>query len=885
MLVDATHPEETRVAIVDGSRLNDFDFERTSKKQLKGNIYLAKVIRIEPSLQAAFVEYGGNRHGFLPFAEIHPDYFRIPMADRPADAPPLDDDADLDADDQVSGDDDISAYAEERAMVVAQAQQPEILAEQSVAVPASIAAEAPAAFIAPLPDGLAPLGGFGDDSSHDIGLITDFGNAALPMSPPLSMDMAPEMGGDLPPPPPETVGGEQVEEVQREVRQYRPRYKIQEVVKRRQVMLIQVVKEERGNKGAALTTFLSLAGRYCVLMPNTDSGGGVSRKITSHQDRRRMKEMLDQLEVPEGMAVILRTAGMEQEPTEIQRDLEYLLRLWNNIREETLQSTAPALIYEEANLIKRSLRDLYANDLDAILVAGTKGYQLAHDFMRAIMPDAVDKVKQYEDPVPLFFRYNVEKQIDQLYNPVVQLRSGGYIVINPTEALVSIDVNSGRATRERHIESTALKTNMEAAEEIARQLRLRDLAGLVVIDFIDMEDGRNNSSVERRLKESMRFDRARLQIGRISAFGLLELSRQRIHSSLMEINFEKCPHCTGMGLVRSVDSAAISILRMVEEEGIKNGGGDVSLHLPTKISLYILNQKRAALGDIEKRYGLQVFIHSDDEMAPADFRLERARGGGSRERGPAVNSEQVMAEVERPLAVAPAFAEAPAMVDVGESYTPAPSSDGQNGGGFNRNRRGRNGFGRGRGPNPNRQPYQDRNNSTPPGVDAAPVNGAADAPPAFELRGDAASIGHSANGFTPSAEGADGDAQRRSGRRRGRRGGRGRHGGAGGTGGNMNRPPRDPNYQPRENVPRDSTWVPTHQPVPAAASAPIMPVIPASIHEIDTTPRVYNSAPTVESQMAKNPPQAPSSSAPYQVIQDSSDDKPKGGWWRRLTGQ
>ena len=414
-------------------------------------------------------------------------------------------------------------------------------------------------------------------------------------------------------------------------------------------MLIQVVKEERGNKGAALTTFLSLAGRYCVLMPNTDSGGGVSRKITSHQDRRRMKEMLDQLEIPEGMAVILRTAGMEQEPAEIQRDLEYLLRLWNNIREQTLQSTAPSLIYEEANLIKRSMRDLYAPDLGEILVAGQRAHQLAVDFMRTIMPDQLDKVKLYEDTVPLFFRFNVEKQIDQLYNPTVQLRSGGYIVINPTEALVAIDVNSGRATRERHIESTALKTNLEAAEEIARQLRLRDLAGLIVIDFIDMEDGRNNAAVERRMKEAMRVDRARLQIGRISPFGLLELSRQRLRPSLMEINFEKCPHCAGVGYVRSVDSAALSVLRMIEEEGIRQGAAEFVLHVPTKIALYILNQKRAALNDIERRYNLQVLMHSDDTLVPPDFKLERVRtpGGetGTRGRRPSTSRPSDAAEL------------------------------------------------------------------------------------------------------------------------------------------------------------------------------------------------------------------------------------------------
>jgi ribonuclease E len=853
MLVDATHLEETRVAIVDGNRLNDFDFERTSKKQLKGNIYLAKVIRVEPSLQAAFVEYGGNRHGFLPFSEIHPDYFRIPIADRPHDETSGDEDLGPDLDDQGASED-ISAYADEQQEIVAEnAADTALQAAEASPYPAHEPSVIPAAFEA-TPDTLAPISPFGHDQSHDLGLITDFGNAVV--SAPVDLDA---------PPPVETVGGEPVEDVQREHRQHRPRYKIQEVVKRRQVMLIQVVKEERGNKGAALTTFLSLAGRYCVLMPNTDHGGGVSRKITSHQDRRRMKEMLDQLEVPEGMAIILRTAGMEQEPAEIQRDLEYLLRLWNSIREETLQSTAPSLIYEEANLIKRSLRDLYSNDLDAILVAGTKGYQLAYDFMRTIMPDCVDKVKQYEDPVPLFFRYNVEKQIDQLYNPVVQLRSGGYIVINPTEALVSIDVNSGRATRERHIESTALKTNLEAADEVARQLRLRDLAGLVVIDFIDMEDGRNNAAVERRMKEAMKSDRARLQIGRISAFGLMELSRQRLHSSLMEMNFEKCPHCEGLGLIRSVDSAAISILRVIEEEGIKNGAGDLTLHMPTKVALYMLNQKRATLSDMEKRYSLQVLLHCDDTLSAADHRLERARSGNALSRGPAVNTEQVFADTERSLPPPSGFSDEP--TEASDETTPntSPSNNHQGGQGQRRGRFGQNRGGR------NRPPYQDRpqqdrqpyNNApnTSPNVDGANGN----VTPTEVLPDD--SIGNTQSGYVPSADGQD-QEQRRGGRRRGRRGGRGRHSGGAPGGG---RPPRDPNYQPREN-----TWNHGGKHDAPQAAQPVVPVVPASIHDIDTTPRDFSSRPAQTAQ-------APTSSTPYQVINEASDKK--GGWWRRLTGQ
>ena len=886
MLVDATHPEETRVAIVDGNWLSDFDFERTSKKQLKGNIYLAKVIRIEPSLQAAFVEYGGNRHGFLPFSEIHPDYFRIPMADRPQDE--MLDDASDDSD-SVNESDESEDNAEMAAIELrAHADDADTVGndDESGALPL---AHIPAMHVDVLSDihssdvlasdapASSPLAGSDflhhhthdhdhtHDAAHDLGLITDFGNAAIDMptgDTPIDL-MAPAEE----PVPLETVGGEPAEE-ERFRRPPRPRYKIQEVVKRRQVMLIQVVKEERGNKGAALTTFLSLAGRYCVLMPNTDHGGGVSRKITSHQDRRRMKEMLDQLEIPEGMAVILLTAGMEQEPAEIQRDLEYLLRLWNSIREQTLQSTAPALIYEEANLIKRSMRDLYSHDVSEILVAGQRGHQLAIDFMRTIMPDQLDKVRLYEDSVPLFFRYNVEKQIDALYSPTVQLRSGGYIVINPTEALVSIDVNSGRATRERHIEGTALKTNLEAAEEIARQLRLRDLAGLVVIDFIDMEDGRNNAAVERRVKESMRSDRARLQIGRISPFGLLELSRQRLHSSLMEINFEKCTHCAGIGLVRSIDSSAISILRMIEEEGIRQGAAELVLHVPTKVALYILNQKRMALSEIEHRYNLQVLLHSDDALVSPDFRLERVRG--NQDRGPvaAVNMENIMVDPRPPSPPASHFENDDGSSSEAGSDQGSTQPQGQG------RRRGRNGFGRNRNRNqgqgqhqPNQlqqaqQPHPSAHEARGNIVEADPVEGDDN-------------IGNTDHGHSddPAAPGDAADQQRR-GRRRGRRGGRGRRpNGTGAPNGEQNQRPWTRN---NDNHQKDNVTV------PHAAST-----IPASIHDIDTTPRDTHHTPSSYRSGASNPqPRTATSSAPtaYEFV-DQPPEKPKGGWWRRLTGQ
>ncbi len=533
MLIDSTHPEETRVAVIAGNRLEDFDFEASAKEQLKGNIYLARITRVEPSLQAAFVEYGGNRHGFLAFSEIHPDYYRIPIEDR------------------------------ER-----------LLAEEQAAQQADRDEE---------------------DEADD------------------------ENGGF------DEVGGEEPEDVapRRRSRPLRD-YKIQEVIKRRQIMLVQVVKEERGNKGAALTTYLSLAGRYCVLMPNTARGGGVSRKITDGKDRRRLKKIVQELDIPDGMAVIVRTAGSGRTKAEIKRDYEYLMRLWGEIRDTTLQSTAPCLIHEEGNLIKRSMRDLYTRDIDEVLVEGDDGYRAAKDFMRQLMPSHARRVQPYkDDTISLFHQYQVEAQISQIFSPTVQLKSGGYVVLNPTEALVSIDVNSGKATRERHIEETALKTNLEAAEEIARQLRLRDLAGLIVIDFIDMEDPRANSQVERRLKDAMRADRARIQIGRISHFGLLELSRQRLRPSILESSVEPCPHCGGSGHVRATDSTALQVLRVIEEQGIRGQVDELAVYVPAAVAFYLLNQKRDRLVEIERKFDMQVELRPDDDLVPPDYRLER----------------------------------------------------------------------------------------------------------------------------------------------------------------------------------------------------------------------------------------------------------------------
>jgi len=573
MLIDATHPEETRVVVVNGTRLEELDVETSTKKQLKGNIYLAKIVRVEPSLQAAFVEYGGNRHGFLAFSEIHPDYFQIPVADRQA------------------------LLAAQRAENFRETADP----IETVEV-ADLPVEAP--------------------ETVESGETEENGDNGENGDAPAAAEVAPRRTHV------EVVGGDEASEQELERRRARilRNYKIQEVIKRRQIVLVQVVKEERGNKGAALTTYLSLAGRYCVLMPNTARGGGVSRKIINAPDRKRLKAIAQEMDIPEGMAVIIRTAGSERSKVEIRRDYEYLLRAWDTVRGLTLKSKAPALTYEEASLIKRSIRDLYSRDIDEVLVDGDEGYRLAKDYMRMLTPSHAKKVQPYKDPtMPMFHRYQVETQLDAMHSPVVQLRSGGYIVINQTEALVAIDVNSGRATKERHIEETATKTNLEAADEVARQLRLRDLAGLIVIDFIDMEESRNNHAVERRLKEALKSDRARIQVGRISAFGLLELSRQRLRPSLQETTFSPCPHCAGTGMIRSVESAAVHVLRAIEEEGIRRRSSEVTVTVPSVVALYILNQKRGALTAIEERYQFVVYLDGDDSLIPPAYRMDRVK--------------------------------------------------------------------------------------------------------------------------------------------------------------------------------------------------------------------------------------------------------------------
>ncbi|MGB8274981.1 MAG: Rne/Rng family ribonuclease, partial [Alphaproteobacteria bacterium] len=700
------------MAVVSGTRLEEFDFETASKKQLKGNIYLAKVVRVEPSLQAAFVEYGGNRHGFLAFSEIHPDYYRIPIADRAAllaeeaayarsdefepvtpqradrltggGARPATGEPESGAErmegaeangENLEGENGVSereeAESEEAESETAESEEAEgepAERDPAGAGPDEEAAEARTGdeMMATDVDVDVELG-LGPEAEADIEAEPPRSGAGEPEQEPPAGNGGEEARGDLAYSAPavaevtrtpaesevETLGGDEIET---EVVRRSPRarhYKIQEVIKRRQVMLVQVTKEERGTKGAALTTRLSLAGRYCVLMPNTGRGGGISRKITNPQDRKRLKEIVGGIEIPEGISVIVRTAGAKRTKAEIKRDFDYLLRLWTEIRERTLQSTAPALIYEEGNLIKRSIRDLYGRDMDDILVEGEEGYRLAKEFMRTLMPSHAKRVQAYRNPtVPLFQRYQIESQIDAIHTPVARLKSGGYVVINQTEALVAIDVNSGRATRERNIEETALKTNLEASDEVARQIRLRDMAGLIVIDFIDMEEGRNQRAVEKRLKDAMKNDRARIQLGRISHFGLLEMSRQRLRPSLHEFSTERCPHCQGTGVVRSTESAALQILRSIEEEGIRRRSAEINVFVPTKVALYILNQKRGSLNNIELRYRFKVIINADEALVPPDFRIEVVRARTAEEAAELAAAVPPPEEIEEPAAEA-----------------------------------------------------------------------------------------------------------------------------------------------------------------------------------------------------------------------------------------
>ena len=783
MLIDASHPEETRVVVVQDGRVEEFDYENPNKVQLKGNIYLAKVSRVEPSLQAAFVDYGGNRHGFLPFTEIHPDYYRIPIADRQAllaEEAALSGDIDEDeeassraktrgrtrrgrgrgaraakpsADVEGTGEasEDLSAEADagvepetatdDTAEAAVTPEAPDAQAGEEDAIQESHGAPEPddratdtaddedaiqEGHGAPEPDDRATEAADDEDTIRNTDDETpeepdgsdggggravpaiiddeDFKVSAEPedLTAPAGGDEAPVEAAGEPAAADErdsaeprrpgrspgtrrstrrrsprtkregsgrdggarrrsparepasdeadveevdsedsvdTLTGDETEEFRRRRANLLRRYKIQEVIKRRQVLLVQITKEERGNKGAAQTSYLSLAGRYCVLMPNSGKGGGISRKITNPKDRRRLKEILSELEIPEVMSVIVRTAGAQRTKAEIRRDYEYLMRLWDEIRTKTFESTAPALIHEEGNLIKRSIRDLYARDMEEVLIEGEAGYKLAKDFMKTLMPSHARKVKLYSDEkVPLFHKFGVEEQLDAMHEAQVELKSGGYIVIHPTEALVSIDVNSGRATKERHIEETALRTNLEAADEVARQLRLRDLAGLIVVDFIDMEDPRHNREVERRLKDAMKGDRARIQLGRISPFGLLEMSRQRMRPSIYETASSTCPTCHGTGFVRSPESSSLQVLRALTDDAIKGGAGHAEVKVPSPVALFLLNEKRRHLLAVEDRFGLGVTIRADDSLPPSDYSLMRVVEDG--EAPPAIESRE-----------------------------------------------------------------------------------------------------------------------------------------------------------------------------------------------------------------------------------------------------
>ena len=672
MLIDASHPEETRVVVVRGNRIEEFDFESQDKKQLKGNIYLARVTRVEPSLQAAFVEYGGNRHGFLAFSEIHPDYYQIPVADRQAllraEAQEHEDEDDEEngengeerqernrgrrgrrrgrnrdrgerkrdaAADENGETGDETAVADESVDAVEATESNDNGDTDEGAKGGSIAASVEVDVISEEVEVEERPRAAEDNNSDETAPSADTDRGTLEEVPSSHSD-----DHEI-----ESVGAEDaLEEIRDRRRPVRKQYKIQEVIKRRQILLVQVVKEERGNKGAALTTYLSLAGRYSVLMPNTARGGGISRKITNAQDRKRLKEVVADLDVPQGMGVILRTAGESRTKAEIKRDYEYLMRLWENVRSLTLKSTAPALVYEEGSLIKRSVRDLYNKEIDEILVAGEDGYREAKDFMRMLMPSHAKMVQPYRDTSPIFARNGIEAQLDRMLQPQVTLKSGGYLIINQTEALVSIDVNSGRSTREHSIEDTALQTNLEAAEEVARQLRLRDLAGLIVIDFIDMEENRNNRAVEKKLKDCLKNDRARIQVGRISHFGLMEMSRQRIRASVLESTMKPCPHCGGTGHVRSDSSVALLVVRAIEEFLLKDSRSHITVRTPAATALYVLNHKRSTLVELETRFGLTITVEADETVGSQHYSIMR---------GAIAEKPEGFVEMKQPIPVEP----------------------------------------------------------------------------------------------------------------------------------------------------------------------------------------------------------------------------------------
>ncbi len=744
MLIDARHPEETRVAVAKGNRIEEFDFESAEHKQLKGNIYLAKVTRVEPSLQAAFVDYGGNRHGFLAFSEIHPDYYQIPKADR----------------DALLREEAEHAAEEERLRASA--------------------------------DDLEPIDGHHEDDGSDdrpeepeeLGDDAEGSDANEGEAPPARRaPSANEAAAD---------------ELRRKRQNLRRRYKIQDVIQRRQVLLVQVVKEERGNKGAALTTYLSLAGRYCVLMPNTSHGGGISRKISNGADRKRLKSIMADLKLPGSMGLIVRTAGLQRTKTEIKRDFDYLARLWDEVRETTLSSSAPALIYRDSDLIKRAIRDLYHREIEEVLVEGDEGYKAARGFMKLLMPSHVRRVKQHAEATPLFQRYGVEDQLGAMYQPLVQLKSGGYLVINPTEALVSIDINSGRSTREHNIEQTAYATNLEAAQEIARQLRLRDMAGLIVIDFIDMEQLSHVRKVEKAMKEALKNDRARIQVGRISSFGLMEMSRQRLRTGVLEASTKACPHCEGTGLMRTASSAGLQALRMIEDEAARGRGEKVCLRAGREAAVYVLNKKRSELADIEARYGVTVEVLVDESFEGARMSVESS---GPRQVAPVRPPLPVPVEEDEPEIDEIELAEEEEDEEDREEATGA-AEDGDRPGRRRRRRR-RGGRGRSR--------REEEGGLAPEDRQSAEVDAPAESEGAEGRAEELAEGGH------------EEEEPRRS--RRGRRGGRRRRGEERAEGHEADEQPGQ--QQPDAPQPPSPDEAPMKEPVPSE-DAPIAPVEPAT---------------------------------------------------------
>ncbi len=1019
MLIDATHPEETRVVVLRGNRVEEFDFETAHRKQLRGNIYLAKVTRVEPSLQAAFVEYGGNRHGFLAFSEIHPDYYQIPVADRQA---LIDADAraardDEEADEQPRGNrrprggrnrNRERSHTRRSETVQSDPLPTDGMAHQAAELPAGESVTDGSIGSDPHAHELQPGDHPAEQSASEIARQNEAHADDAPVgeteNPPVSAEIgtpveqphaesghaheahasghtdanhagefhAPAEGADQSPGDghganghgqengqehgPEhahdeeeevvdTVGGaDAMEEVMERAPRYRRQYKIQEVIKRRQVMLVQVVKEERGTKGAALTTYLSLAGRYCVLMPNTARGGGISRKITSADDRKKLREIAEELEVPEGMGVILRTAGAARTKQEVKRDFEYLLRIWEQVRDLTLKSTAPTLVYEEGSLAKRSIRDLYTKDIDEIVVAGENGYKDAKEFMRMLMPSHAKNVKLYQDTQPVFTRYGIESQLDAMFSPTVQLRSGGYIVINQTEALVAIDVNSGRSTREHHIEDTALKTNCEASEEVARQLRLRDLAGLIVIDYIDMDEKRNNRTVERRLKDALRNDRARIQVGRISHFGLMEMSRQRIRTSVLESSTEKCAHCGGTGHVRSVSSVALQLLRTVEETLLKGPTHNLIIRTLPETALYVLNHKRAHLRGLEERFKVTLTVNSDEEVGgQIGFTVDRG--------------EQVMTIEQAKTLLAQAAAAAPALHedeepdfpeeadeestaeasetghseveeidegdterDISDDHQPAhadgarENDDGaRNGRGRRRRRRGRGGRG-GEGREGAPFPQQNREHGASEHGEAGTDQAANFSPPAGgefapgEMSAEPGLTRPDAEDGEPHTNGDGEPRRRRRGRRGGRRNRRDREGGPGNgdfaaAQGHETHEQPDTNGRPDWSPPREATttsdstepaYTPRieHVPQPEPAPQPMAAApVPAPAAEAapprrrstvrEAAPVSTSGAPVVVAQM---PPSAPVTPVVTSTADEASKPKKSGWWAKRLLG-